>query len=317
MKLATYWPRFMRGAAAAAIAIFAPALALAGAEQSRNAQSALTFMSSWAKVPATELANQFLADDMVQHGAAFKDGKSAYRDFIAALAPQLNPQQPPAHRVAVSENDLVVLLADQSVDMFRFNRQGKVIEKWGYRQPQGAAIGEPAGTAGHEERNRRRGRDFLEGLTAVTTGKFVQRYLAADFKRLDGNRPAGREEFAAALADALAQGARWHVKHSIAERDMVVFVAANDQPSGPSPPPAGNTHPQPALADPEALGSRNFPGCGEGAGYASPERGKPGRAAVIALRFNESGKITEYWQVEQPFNAFWACAGRWHANSLF
>jgi len=313
-----WWSHILIHAVAAAGAILASASALAGAEQTRNSDSALTFMSSWATVPADELADRYLADGMVQHGAAFKDGKSAYRDFIAALAPQLNPQRPPMRRVAVAERDLVVLLSDQSADMFRFDKQGKVIEKWGYFQPQGAALGAPAGAAGHEERNRRAGRDFLEGLTIGTVGKSVQKHLAVDFKRLDGKQAVGREEFTAALSDAVAHGARWRVKHSVAEKDLVVFVAVNEQPNEPSPPPpAGEASPPPALANPEALGSRRFPGCGEGAGVASPERGKPGRAAVIALRFNESGKITEYWQVEQPFNAYWACAGRWNANSLF
>jgi hypothetical protein len=59
------------------------------------------------------------------------------------------------------------------------------------------------------------------------------------------------------------------------------------------------------------------PGCGNGPGFKSPERGKDGRAFVIALRFDAQGKISEYWQMEQPFMAEWACAGRWHANSLF
>lgn len=301
----------------AAGTVLVSALAAAGADQDRNVQRALTFMSSWAAVPASELADQYLADTMIQHGAAFKSGKAGYRDFIAALAPRIDPKRPPMRRVALAEGNLVVLLSDQSADMFRFDSRGKVVEKWGYFQPQGASLGSPTGISGHEARNRRNGERFLTGLNKATTvGKHVEKYLAADFRRIDGKSGLGRAEFTNALADALAHGARWHVKHSVADRDMVVFIAANDQPNEPSLPPPGGAPPAPASAGPDALGSRGSPGCGE-SGFASPERGKPGRAAAIALRFDESGKITEYWQVEQPFNAYWACAGKWHGNSLF
>lgn len=301
----------------AAGTVLVSALALAGADQDRNEQRALTFMSTWAVVPASELADQYLADTMIQHGAAFKGGKTGYRDFIAALAPQIDPKRPPMHRVALAEGDLVVLLSDQSADMFRFDTRGKVVEKWGYFQPQGAPLGSPSGVSGHEERNRRNGERFLTGLNKETAmGKYAEQYLAADFRRIDGKSVVGRAEFTSALVDALAHGARWHVKHSVADSDMVVFIAANDQPNETSLPPTGSPPRIPALADPDALGSRGSPGCGV-SGFASPERDKPGRAAAIALRFDESGKITEYWQVEQPFNAYWACAGRWHGDSLF
>ena len=324
--------------------VMLPTLAWAGSIQERNQASALAFFNGWGKEPTEELFDRYIAENMLQHGAAMRDGKRSYQAFIAAMArprtsgaspgavPPSNGEAPrgappSVTRVTLAENDLVVVLAGQSVDMLRFNAEGKAIEKWGYWQPQSAAIDPPAGAAGKEERNRRNGAAFLTGLKSVADVRpQSSRYLAAGFRRLANQGSRDRDAYVMELTEAISNGARWSIRHSVAEKDMAVFIAANSQRDdapapgrATSPPGGGRAGGGPAMdpADLDARGSMSSPGCGDDPGFPSPERGKQGRAAAIAMRFDAAGKITELWQVEQPYDAWWACAGRWHANSLF
>lgn len=319
-------------------------LAAAGTEQERNKESALDFFNNWGG-GVQRMFEKYVVPDMKQHSAAMKDGRQAYIDFIGgmdAMARRRGGGTPPppggaaavgapasgggdgmGARHAVAEGDLVVLLSGMAADMVRFNKEGKITEHWGFWQRTGNPLSGPTGAAGNETRNRGNATAFYASLRKPADARSqVDRYVAPGFKQQVAGIPAGHDGFATWLSDSLSKGAHWDVKHVVAEKDMVVLIGANPLPvdKEATRDPALNGMGPLFGNDPkalEAVGSMGSPGCGDGPGFKSPERGKDGRAFVIALRFDTQGKISEYWQIEQPFSAEWACAGRWHANSLF
>jgi predicted SnoaL-like aldol condensation-catalyzing enzyme len=303
-------------------------LAAAGPEQERNRESALAFFNGWSS-GVQPMFEKYVVPEMKQHSGAMKDGRQAYSDFIGAMdAMSRRSGRGGAAEVhyAVADNDLVVLLTGMAVDMVRFNKEGRITEHWGYWQRASNPVSGPSGAAGNEARNRGNATAFYTSLRKAADARpQVDKYVAPGFKQLVAGIPAGRDGFAAWLSDSLSKGATWDVKHVVADKDMVVLIGANAQPvekTAALDPSLRAGGPMGAMlgSDPktlEAVGSMGSPGCGNGPGFNSPERGKDGRAFVIALRFDARGKISEYWQIEQPFMAEWACAGRWHANSLF
>jgi predicted SnoaL-like aldol condensation-catalyzing enzyme len=306
----------------------ASTLVAAGPEQERNKENTLGFYNGWGS-GAQPLFEKYVAPEMKQHSGAMKDGRQAYSDFIGtmdAMTRRSGGGGGTTARYLVAENDLVAVLTGAAGDMLRFNKEGKITEHWGFWQPTSNPISGPTGAAGHEARNRGNATALYASLKKPADAKpQVDKYVAPGFRQLVAGIPGGRDGFATWLSESLRKGAKWDVKHVVAEKDMVVLIGANPQPvektatldpllsaGGPMRAMLGN--------DPKtlaAVGSMGSPGCGDGPGFKSPERGKDGRAFVIALRFDAQGKISEYWQMEQPFMAEWACAGRWHANSLF
>jgi len=326
----------------------ASTLAAAGPEQERNKENALAFFNGWGS-GVQPLFEKYVVPEMKQHSAAMKDGRQAYSDFIGTMDAMTRRtgggKGPPpggagdarggppsggdggmTARYLVAENDLVAVLTGMAGDMLRFNKEGKITEHWGFWQPASNPISGPTGAAGNEARNRGNATALYASLKKAADAKpQVDKYVAPGLKQLVAGIPAGQDGFATWLSDSLSKGAKWDVKHVVAEKDMVVLIGANSQPVEKAATldpllSAGGAMGAMLGNDPktlEAVGSMGSPGCGNGPGFKSPERGKDGRAFVIALRFDAQGKISEYWQIEQPFMAEWACAGRWHANSLF
>ncbi len=149
-----------------------------------------------------------------------------------------------------------------------------------------------------EDRNTARGIAFLEGLGPdVNLAAHLRRYVASSIKQHDGRIADGRDAWRAALAAAIAKGAKWDVRHSVAEGDLVVLIGANSQPAVVSPPVIIKRDGESAagVAGSDRSASPDTPLVG------SPEENDDGSAFAVLFRFDTAGKIVEAWNFEQPF----------------
>jgi predicted SnoaL-like aldol condensation-catalyzing enzyme len=80
----------------------------------------------------------YVGEEYIQHNPVVKDGKAGFIEYFKRLA-QEYPQKSIRFVRAVAENDLVALHTHQlwpdneewvTMDFFRFNARGKIIEHW-------------------------------------------------------------------------------------------------------------------------------------------------------------------------------------------
>lgn len=111
----------------------------------QNKENALAFYEMvFNQHKLQEASDKYIGKEYLQHNPTVTDGKQA---FIDAFAPFLkaNPKSKATVKRAIAEGDLVALhvhsqLNDEDrgeavVDIFRFDKDGKIVEHWDVIQP--------------------------------------------------------------------------------------------------------------------------------------------------------------------------------------
>lgn len=111
----------------------------------RNKENALAFYDlAFNQHKLNQAVKQYVGEEYLQHNPMVADGGQA---FINAFQPflQENPQSHATVKRVVAEGDLVFLhvhnqqnpqdKGEAVVDIFRFNKQGKIVEHWDVTQP--------------------------------------------------------------------------------------------------------------------------------------------------------------------------------------
>lgn len=108
-----------------------------------NKQNAIAFYRTAYLGNPAEAVKQYVGADYTQHNPLVGDGKQAFIDYFETMAKDY-PEKTIDFVRAVAENDLVALHTHQiwpgndayvTMDFFRFDVDGKIIEHWDAIQP--------------------------------------------------------------------------------------------------------------------------------------------------------------------------------------
>lgn len=107
-------------------------------ERDRNRQSAIAFYETAYLGRPREAVEEYVGDEYIQHNPLVGDGKGAFIDYFEKMAVEY-PGKTIEFVRSVSEGDLVALHTHQiwpggdeyvTMDFFRFDANGKIVEHW-------------------------------------------------------------------------------------------------------------------------------------------------------------------------------------------
>jgi predicted SnoaL-like aldol condensation-catalyzing enzyme len=106
-------------------------------QQKLNKQNAIAYYQMAFDGDPSRAVEQYVGDEYIQHNPLVKDGKEGFIEYFERMAIEYPNKQVEFLR-AVGEKDLVALHTHQvwpgeeyvTMDFFRFDEDGKIVEHW-------------------------------------------------------------------------------------------------------------------------------------------------------------------------------------------